>query len=61
MAGIGEYLSLGLAQGITDETGSVVQGVQDVSDTALSTMMDLASEWATLPATTSSMNPVSSP
>ena len=35
-------LSLGLAQGITDETGSVVQGVQDVSDTALSTMMDLA-------------------
>lgn len=42
MAGIGEYLSLGLAQGITDETGSVVQGVQDVSDTALSTMMDLA-------------------
>lgn len=42
MAGIGEYLSLGLAQGITDETDSVVQGVQDVSDTALSTMMDLA-------------------
>ena len=42
MAGIGEYLSLGLAQGITDETGSVVQGVQDVSDTALSTMMNLA-------------------
>lgn len=42
MAGIGEYLSLGLAQGITDETGSVLQGVQDVSDTALSTMMDLA-------------------
>lgn len=42
MAGIGEYLSLGLAQGITNETGSVVQGVQDVSDTALSTMMDLA-------------------
>lgn len=42
MAGIGEYLSLGLAQGITDETGSVVQGVQDVSNTALSTMMDLA-------------------
>lgn len=42
MAGIGEYLSLGLAHGITDETGSVVQGVQDVSDTALSTMMDLA-------------------
>lgn len=42
MAGIGEYLSLDLAQGITDETGSVVQGVQDVSDTALSTMMDLA-------------------
>ena len=41
-AGIGEYLSLGLAQGITDETDSVVQGVQDVSDTALSTMMDLA-------------------
>lgn len=42
MAGIDEYLSLGLAQGITDETDSVVQGVQDVSDTALSTMMDLA-------------------
>lgn len=42
MAGIGEYLSLGLAQGITDETDSVVQGVQDVSNTALSTMMDLA-------------------
>lgn len=42
MAGIGEYLSLGLAQGITNETDSVVQGVQDVSDTALSTMMDLA-------------------
>lgn len=42
MAGIGEYLSLGLAQGITDETDAVVQGVQDVSDTALSTMMDLA-------------------
>lgn len=42
MAGIGEYLSLGLAQGITNETGSVVQGVQDVSNTALSTMMDLA-------------------
>lgn len=42
MAGIGEYLSLDLAQGITDETDSVVQGVQDVSDTALSTMMDLA-------------------
>lgn len=42
MAGIGEYLSLGLAQGITDETDSVVQGVQDVSDTALSIMMDLA-------------------
>lgn len=42
MAGIGEYLSLGLAQGITDETDSVVQGVQDVSGTALSTMMDLA-------------------
>lgn len=42
MAGIGECLSLDLAQGITDETGSVVQGVQDVSDTALSTMMDLA-------------------
>lgn len=42
MAGIGEYLSLGLAQGITDETDSVVQGVQDVSSTALSTMMDLA-------------------
>lgn len=42
MAGIGEYLSLGLAQGITDETDSVVQGVQDVRDTALSTMMDLA-------------------
>lgn len=42
MAGIGEYLSLGLAQGITDETDSVVQGAQDVSDTALSTMMDLA-------------------
>lgn len=42
MASIGEYLSLGLAQGITDETDSVVQGVQDVSDTALSTMMDLA-------------------
>lgn len=42
MAGIGEYLSLGLAQGITDKTDSVVQGVQDVSDTALSTMMDLA-------------------
>lgn len=42
MAGIGEYLSLGLAQGITDETDFVVQGVQDVSDTALSTMMDLA-------------------
>lgn len=42
MAGIGEYLSLGLAQGITDETGSVLQGVQDVSDTTLSTMMDLA-------------------
>lgn len=42
MAGIGEYLSLGLAQGITDETDSVVQGVQDVSDMALSTMMDLA-------------------
>lgn len=42
MAGIGEYLSLGLAQGITDETDSVVQGVQDVSDTAFSTMMDLA-------------------
>ena len=42
MVGIGEYLSLGLAQGITDETDSVVQGVQDVSDTALSTMMDLA-------------------
>lgn len=42
MAGIGEYLSLGLAQGIIDETDSVVQGVQDVSDTALSTMMDLA-------------------
>lgn len=42
MAGIGEYLSLGLAQGITDETDSVVQGVQDVSDTALSTMMNLA-------------------
>lgn len=42
MAGIGKYLSLGLAQGITDETDSVVQGVQDVSDTALSTMMDLA-------------------
>lgn len=42
MAGIGEYLTLGLAQGITDETDSVVQGVQDVSDTALSTMMDLA-------------------
>lgn len=42
MAGIGEYLSLGLAQGITDETDSVVQGVQNVSDTALSTMMDLA-------------------
>ena len=42
MAGIGEYLSLGLAQGITDETDSVVQGVHDVSDTALSTMMDLA-------------------
>lgn len=42
MAGIGEYLSLGLAQGITNETDSVVQGVQDVSNTALSTMMDLA-------------------
>ena len=42
MAGIGECLSLDLAQGITDETGSVVQGVQDVSDTALSTMMNLA-------------------
>lgn len=42
MAGIGEYLSLGLAQGITNETDSVVQGVQDVSDTALSTMMNLA-------------------
>lgn len=42
MAGIGEYLSLGLAQGITDETDSVVQGVQDVSNTALSTMMNLA-------------------
>lgn len=42
MAGIGEYLSLGLAQGITDETDAVAQGVQDVSDTALSTMMDLA-------------------
>lgn len=42
MAGIGEYLSLGLAQGIADETDSVVQGVQDVSNTALSTMMDLA-------------------
>ena len=42
MAGIGEYLSLGLAQGITDETDSVVQGVKDVSNTALSTMMDLA-------------------
>lgn len=42
MAGIGEYLTLGLAQGITDETDAVVQGVQDVSDTALSTMMDLA-------------------
>ena len=42
MAGIGEYLSLGLAQGITDGTDSVVQGVQDVSNTALSTMMDLA-------------------
>lgn len=42
MAGIGEYLSLDLAQGITDETDSVVQGVQDVSNTALSTMMDLA-------------------
>ena len=42
MAGIGEYLSLGLAQGITDETDSVVQSVQDVSDMALSTMMNLA-------------------
>lgn len=42
MAGIDEYLSLGLAQSITNETDSVVQGVQDVSDTALSTMMDLA-------------------
>lgn len=42
MAGIGEYLSLGLAQGITDETDAVAQGVQDVSDTALSTMMNLA-------------------
>lgn len=42
MAGIGEYLSLGLAQGITNETDSVAQGVQDVSNTALSTMMDLA-------------------
>lgn len=42
MAGIGEYLSLGLAQGITDETDSVVQGVKDVSDTALATMTNLA-------------------
>lgn len=42
MAGIDEYLSLGLAQGITNETDFVVQGVQDVSNTALSTMMDLA-------------------
>lgn len=42
MAGIGEYLTLGLAQGITDETDSVVQGVKDVSDTALATMTNLA-------------------
>ena len=42
MAGIGEYLTLGLAQGITDESDSVMQGVQDVSDTALTTMMSLA-------------------
>ena len=42
MAGIGEYLTLGLAQGITDETDSVMQGVKDVSDTALSTMTSLA-------------------
>ena len=42
MAGIGEYLSLGLAKGITDETDSVMQGVQDVSDTALATMTNLA-------------------
>lgn len=40
--GIGEYLTLGLAQGITDETDSVVQGVKDVSDTALATMTNLA-------------------
>lgn len=42
MAGIGEYLTLGLAQGITNESDSVMQGVQDVSDTALTTMMSLA-------------------